>query len=142
MAAFLKKWVAATGGMRSILALLYVLTVFGIPLSHTCQLADKGLHHCHLECSSCLLHSDEHVEVQCVAVCNQNDTTETAKSHDQCCLACLFSLTSKTFKLYSNTSLCSTQTVVRTQILPQLDFTKQFEWLSSISLRAPPGITS
>ena len=133
-----KKWLTNPRQMRVAVALLYLLTSFDIPLSHTCQLADKSLHNCHSGCTSHLLHSDEHIEVQSVTGFNQNGLSETNKSHNMHCPVCLYSLTSKTFKLYSNTSLCSTQTAVRTQILPQLSFTKQLEWFCSNPLRAPP----
>ena len=141
MADVWKKWVAATGGMRSILVLLYVLTVFGIPLSHTCKLSGKDVHNYHSEYTSRQLHSDSYVEVQSATAFNQNGLTKTAESHDLYCPACLFSLTSKAFRACSNVSLCSTQTVVGTQILPQLNFTKQLEWFYSAPLRAPPSIT-
>jgi len=137
-----KKWLTNPGGIRIVLALLYGLAMFGIPLSHTCQLADKDVHNHHSGCTGHRLLSDEHVEVQSVTAFNQNGLTEKDKSHNLHCPACLYSLTSKAFKLYSNASLYPIQTVVRTQILPQLDFTKQLEWFSSISLRAPPSITS
>ena len=142
MANIWEKWVAATGGMRSILALLYALTVFGIPLSHTCKLSYRDVHDRHSECSSHLLYNDSNVEVHHTATFNQNSLSDKTDSHELYCPACLFSLTSKAFKLYSNTSLCSIQTVVRTQVLPQLSFTKQLKWFCSAPIRAPPSITS
>ena len=142
MANIWKNWLKALGGLRVVLALLYLLATFSIPLSHTCHLADKDVHNYCSGCTGRGLLSDEHIEVQCVVVYNQNDTTETAKSHNKCCLACLYSLTSKAFKFYSNASLCSIKTVVKTQVLPQLSFTKQLEWFCSAPLRAPPSIAS
>ena len=137
-----KKWLKNVCEMRVVLVLLYGFATFGTPLYHTCQLADKGVDHRYSEYSSPRLHSDEYVKVQSVVVFNQNDITETAKSHNQYCAACLFSLTSKAFKLCPNTSLRSTQAVVRTQVLPQLSFIKQLEWFCSAPLRAPPIIAS
>ena len=137
-----KKWLTALREICIVLAFLYGLATFSIPLSHTCKLADKGLHHCRSECSSQLLHRDEHVKVQYVAIYNQNDITETAKSHNHCCLACSYSFTSKAFKFCPNNSLCTIQTVIKTEVSTQLNFTKRSEWFSSISLRAPPVINS
>ena len=141
MADIWKKWLKNPGGMRVVLAFLYLLATFGVPLSHTCQLADKDGYNYHSECTSYQLHNDSYVEVHLTAF-NQNNLSEKADSHNLYCPACLYSLTCKAFRVCSNGSLYSIQTVVRTQILPQLDFTKQLEWLSSISLRAPPSITS
>ena len=142
MSSILKKWIMLSGRIWVILALLYGLVAIGIPLNHTCQLADKDIHHRHSECSSHMLHSDSYVEVHHTAAFNQNSLSDKTDSHDLYCPACLYSLTSKVSKLCSNDSLCSIQTVVRTQVLPQLSFTKQLEWLCSAPLRAPPSITS
>ena len=142
MANIWKNWFEVPGGMRIVLTLLYGLATFGIPLNHTCELSGKDVHNCHSEYASHQLHSDSYFEVHHTATFNPNNLSDKTDSHDMYCLACLYSLTSKDFKLFSNTSLGSIQTVVRTQILPQLNFTKQLEWLILISLRAPPSITS
>ena len=136
-----KKWFANPGGMRVVLVLLYLLATFDIPLSHTCQLTDKNVHNHNSECTSHLLQSNSYVEVHHTAF-NQNSLSGKTDAHDLYCPACLYLLTSKTAKLCSNTSLCSTQNVVRTQVLPQLSFIRQLEWFCSAPLRAPPSITS
>ena len=137
-----KKWFTNPGGMRVVLALLYGLATFGIPLGHTCQLADKDIHLRHLECSSHLLGNNSYAEVHHTATFNQNSLSDKTDFHDLYCPVCLYSLTSKAFKLCSKASLYSTQTVVRTQVLPQLNFIKQLEWFCSAPLRAPPSIAS
>ena len=142
MANIMKKGATATWGMRLIVALLYGLATFGIRLSHTCQFADKYIHHRHFECLSHQLGNDSYVEVHHTAVFNQNRLSDKTDSHDLRCPVCLYSLTSKAFKLCSNTSSYSTQTAVRTHILPQLIFIKQLEWFCSAPLRAPPHIAS
>jgi len=140
MADIWKKWLKNPRGMRVVLALLYLLATFGIPLSHTCKPADKDLHNCHTERASHQLQSDSYVEVHHTATFNQNGLSDKTDSHELYCPACLYSLTSKVF-VCSNVSLCSTQNVVRTQVLPQLSFTKQL-WFYSAPLRAPPSIAS
>ena len=137
-----KKWLKNPGGMRVVLAFLYLFATFGVPLNHTCKLSDKDRHNYNLECTSHQLQNDNHIEVHYTTIFNQNSLSDRTDSHNLYCPACLYSLTSKTLKLCSNSSVCSTQAVVRTQILPQLNFTKQLEWLSSVSLRAPPNIVS
>ncbi len=136
-----KKWLTYPGGIRVVLALLYLLATFGIPLNHICKLSDKDVHNHHSKCSSHQLQSDSYVEVHHTAF-NQNNLSDKTDSHDLYCPACLYSLSSKTFRACSNVSLCSTQTVIKTQILPQLSFIKQLEWFCSTPLRAPPCITS
>ena len=142
MADISKKWFTNPRGMLVALAFLYLFASFGIPPSHTCQRVDKDIHHRHLECSSHLLHSDSFVEVHHTVAYNQNSLSAKTDPHELYCPACLYSLTSKIFKLCSNTSLYSIQTVVKTQALRQLSFTKQLEWFCSAPLRAPPSIAS
>jgi len=137
-----KKWITTTAIMHVFLALLYGVATFGIPFSHTCKLSDTDAHSRHAECSSHLLHDDSDSEVHHTTAFNQNNSSGKADSHNRSCPACLHSLTSKTVKFCSDTSLCFTQTVVRTQVLPQLSFTKQLEWFCSAPLRAPPSIAS
>ena len=142
MANIWKKWFTNPGGMRMVLALLYLFATFGIPLSHTCKPADKDLHNYHTERASHQLQSDSFVELHHTAIFNQNGLSDKTDSHELYCPACLYSRTSKVFKVCSNVSLYSIQTVARIQVLPQLSFTKQFEWFCSAPLRAPPSITS
>jgi hypothetical protein len=141
MADIWKKPLTNPGGIRIILALLYGLATFGIPLSHTCQLADKDIHH-HSECTSHLLHSDSNVEVHHTAIFNQNSLSEKADSHDMYCPACLYLLNYKSFKPGLMVSLISIEITAKLHILSQINFTKQFVLLSSIALRAPPIIPS
>lgn len=142
MANIWKKWLTNPGGMRVVLALFYGLATFGIPLSHTCKLTDRDVHNRHSECANHKLQSDSYAEVQHTTTFSQNSLSDKTDSHNLYCPACLYLLTSKVFKFRSNTSVCSIEAAVRIQIRSQLNFTKQLEWLSSISLRAPPGITS
>ena len=137
-----EKWIATTGRMRVILAFLYLLATFVIPGSHTCQFAAKNIHRLHSEYSNRLLHSDSYIEVYHTATFSQNSFSGKTDSHNLYCLACLYSLSFKTFKPYLNISLRLTETVVKTHVLPQLSFTKQNEWFCSISPRAPPNIAS
>ena len=137
-----KKWPLDSMGMRAMLALLYLFALLCVPLGHTCQPADNDVHSHQLDCDDHQLHCNEHAGIRPIATFNQNDIAETNKSYDQHCSTCLHSLTWKNFKLCSITSLCSTQTVVRTQVLPQLSFIVQPEWFCSAPLRGPPCITS
>ena len=142
MADIWKKWLTNQGRMRVVLALLYLLANLSIPLSHTCHPTDKDIHHHHLECTDHTLQDGSYRQVHHTVVFNQNSLFEKADSHGLYCSACLYSLTSKTFKLYPKISLCSAQTIVRTQVLPQFSFIKQLEWFCSAPLRAPPSMIS
>ena len=140
MADIWKKWLKNPGWMRVVLAFLYLFTTFGTPLSHTCQLADKDIHRRYSECTN---HRHEGCNLTGLRLASsQSDCDNKNQPHSTYCSACLYSLTAKAFKFCSNASLYSIQAVVRTQILPQLNFTKQLEWFCSAPLRAPPSIAS
>ena len=142
MSNILKKLFTNHKRSRVFLAFLYLFATFGILANHTCQSSDNDINQCYLECSSDLLHSDNSVKVQHTGDFNQNSLSYKIDSHELNCSACIFLLTTKVFKLYPKTSLCSTLTVIRTQISRHSSFAKQLEWFCSASLRAPPIITS
>ena len=134
-----KKTLTNSGGMRVILVLLYGLATFGIPLSHTCQIVGGDIR----QQSECADHGHEDGKLSESGLAfSQSNCDNENQPHSTYCSACLFSLTSKTFKLYLNTSLRPTQTVVRTQVLPKLSFVIQLELFCSAPLRAPPSIAS
>ena len=137
MANILNKWLRAPQGTQIILAFLYVLVALGIPLNHTCH-SGRNVYHCHLECPNHQLADDCYATAQHAIAFNQNNLPGKTEAHSLCCPVCLYLLISKAFRFCSNASLCSTQTAVRTQVLPQLSFTKQLEWFCSNPLRAPP----
>lgn len=141
MANIWKTWIRASYLMRIIIALSYGLSVFGTPLSHTCKLGDKDVHNHHSECTYHQPEGNSCAEVRLIS--NQISHYDNKdQSPNTYCAACLYSNISKSFKANSTISLVSIETSARVQILPQLNFTKQLECLSSISLRAPPSITS
>ena len=137
-----KRWFTNLGGMRIVLALLYLLATFSAPLSHTCCHVGTETSHQHLQCAGHTRQNDTYLEEHYTASLNQNSLDKKADSHELYCAACLYSLKIKIFKLSSNTSLCLTQAVAKTQVLPQFSFIKQLEWFCSAPLRAPPSIAS
>ncbi len=142
MFTILKKWGSASLCMRVIVALLYGLVNFTLLLNHTCYSTKEKLHGCHLENSS--YHFDEEscagtrIEIEL----NQNSSNSNVLSYRQYCPACLYLLTSKLFKLNSTASMVPVEAVVKIRLIYHLNFTKQFEWLSSAPLRAPPIVIS
>lgn len=142
MFTLLKKWFSASLCMRVIVALLYGLVNFIAPLNHTCHSTKEYPHDCHLKNSNCHFAEESCARTRHKIALNQNSSDDKVFSYGQFCLACLYSLTSKLFKLNSATSLVSVEAVVKVRFIYHFNFTKQFEWLSSIPLRAPPIITS
>jgi len=136
-----KKWLINSGSMRVVFVMLYLLAIFAVPLSHTCHSSDKDVHDHQSSCDSHPLDCDASPHIGLVTTFCQYDSVEADESHSQHCMACMHSITSKTFKLCSD-SLYVTQTVVSTQVLAQSSFVMQFQWLVSAPLRAPPSMTS
>ena len=137
-----KRWFANLGGMRTALAFLYLLTTFSVPLHHTCCPVGTDTSHQHLQCAGHARQNDCYLEEHHTASLNQNSLGKKADFHELYCAACLYLLKIKIFKLSTNTSLCLTQAVAKTQVLPQFSFIKQLEWFCSAPLRAPPSMAS
>ena len=142
MFTFLKKWFSASLCMRVIVALLYGLVNFTLLLNHTCYSTKEELHSCHLENSSYHFGEESCARTRIEIELNQNSSNSKILSYRQYCPACLYSLTSKLFKLYSMAPMVSVEAVVKIRLIYHLNFTKQFEWLSSAPLRAPPIVIS
>jgi len=142
MFTLLKKWFSASLCMRVIVALLYGLVNFTVPLNHTCYSAKEDPYGCYLAHPSCQFTDGSCARTRHKIALNQNISDDKVFSYGQFCLACLYSLTSKLFKLNSATSLVSVDAFVKVRFIYHLNFTKQFEWFSSAPLRAPPIITS
>ena len=127
-----------SGGMRVVLAFVYLLTIIVLPLSHTCR---SGKNVCSI-CTEHIQHQRDpgcHAGEQPTVAFKQNGLFEIDESQNRLCQACLYSLTSKTYKPCSTTSLCSIQTAARARVLPPLSrLSIQLEWLCSVPLRAPP----
>lgn len=135
-----KKWVYATMGMRLVLAFLYSFVSLTISLNHTCNLACHNTLEYHQECTNHQHDCDNMAGIRLVF--NEANSSSKIHSDNTYCSACLYSLLAKSSRLSPKASLVIIETPSRIKILPQLYFTKQFEWLSSVSLRAPPVITS
>lgn len=141
MFTFLKKRFGASCGMRVVIASMYGLVNFTVILNHTCY-SIQDLHDCHLEDwnfhfteGSCDVRYPE-IEL------NQSSSNSKVLSYRESCPACIYSFTSKLYKLNQATPQVLVEDVVKVRFLYHSNFTKQFEWLSSAQLRAPPIVTS
>jgi hypothetical protein len=135
-----KKWITASWGTRIILAFLYLYISLTISLNHTCNLYSHkasgcyadGVNHCHEMSGSSEIKT----------ALGEISSERTLQTNSQYCAACLYSLLTKSHgpspKILSVTIDASSSI----KILLQLDFIKQSEYLSSVSLRAPPSIIS
>jgi len=135
-----ENWVAASQGMRLILVFLYAFISLTISLNHTCYLACNKTLGCHQECtnhSHGLSNNAESKTVLC-----EIGSAGIICPDSQYCAACLYSLLAKSSRLSPKVLPVTIEAPSIIQVLPQFNFIKQFEYLSSVSLRAPPNITS
>jgi hypothetical protein len=138
MVIFLKKRFGASYRMRAVIALLYGLVNFAAPLNHTCYSMKEYPHGCNLEESNCHFSEESCAGTHLGIELNKNGSKNKVLSDRGRCPACLFSLISKLYKLNQATLQILGEDVVKVQFVYPLNFTKQFEWLSSAPLRAPP----
>jgi len=142
MFAFLKKRSGASCGMRVVIALIYGLVNITVLLNHTCCSIKEDLHSCHLDDSNCHFAEDSCDVIHLKIDFNQRSSNGKVLSYRDSCPACLYLLISKLYKLNQAIPQVSGENVVIVRFIYHLNFTKQFEWLSSGPLRAPPIVTS
>jgi len=135
-----KKWIAASWGIRIVLALLYIYILFTASLNHTCHLACHQRLNCHRAyANSCPgLRCDAESET---LLCG-NVSIDITCTDSQSCLACLYSLLCKSSEINQKVSSLAIEAPSVIEVLPHLNFIKKPEYLSSVSLRAPPDIIS
>lgn len=140
MIAIWKKCISASRGTRVTLAFLYVSISLTIPLDHTCNLYNHkesdchadSVNHCHvISCSS---------EIK--TALGEIISEKTLQNNSGYCVACFYSLMAKSHGSSLEVLPIKIDAPWLMEILPQLDFIKQSEYLSSVSLRAPPIIIS
>jgi len=135
-----KRWVTASWGTRVILAFLYTYISLTISLHHTCHLACHKTSECHHEYTTHCHGLSCNAESKTV-LC-EISSTDIICTDSQYCAACLYSLLDKSSEISQKISPVAIKAPSIIQILPQSNFIKQSEYLSSVSLRAPPGIIS
>ena len=138
-----KKWISAPQCLRISIAILYVYTTLTIHFYHTCHQNSKKPHACISKCSGCChLHKDGLTNINVSSLSDHSSSDNSDISYSGICLACLYSATAKSSTPNIVTPLLSIQAALPNQVLPKSSFPKRLEWLSSISLRAPPAIIS
>ncbi|MBN2455544.1 MAG: hypothetical protein JXB29_03255 [Sedimentisphaerales bacterium] len=135
-----EKWVAANRETRLILAFLYIHIALTISLNHTCSLACHKNSECHQKYTN-----DCHAlccNVESKIVLCKIGSAGIIRTGGKNCPACLYSLLAKSFEISQKFLPVAIEVLSRSQTLPHLIFIKQSEYLSSVSLRAPPYIIS
>lgn len=138
MDTFLKKRVR-TDVISVAAAFIYLFTTFTTPLTHTCNSTRMPTKHSHLHNGYCC---EPHTGPLLEVGLNQDDCTARTLVCNNPCTACLYSITSKFTQVNGGKALISTKVFTPFRPLPASPVIKQPNWLSSISLRAPPLLPS
>jgi hypothetical protein len=142
MFTFLKNRFDDSCVLRIVIALLYGLINVTVLVNHTCYSVKENPHSCCLEDSIYQSADESRYGVGFEIELNQNGFSSTVLTHRKNCLACLYSLISKLYKLNQAIPQVFCEDAAKVRFINQLSFEKQFEWLSSAPLRAPPIFTS
>lgn len=142
MSIFLKRLFRASRASHSVVGLIYLFVTLTVPLYHTCGLAGQC-------CKSCNC-DDSYYYSRCkISSCNQPNIFSKKINHKasglpnpSLCMACMYSVTSNATQVNTTVAFLRNEVPTFTQSLPSLSIIKQSEWLSSISLRAPPLMPS
>ncbi len=137
MPAFPKKRVRH-GVARIAVAIIYLFITFTISLTHTCNLYKADPRACHSNSAYHCWSFESHTCTQLKIALFQNSFKTKVLTHHGPCMACLYSITSRTVQVIPGPSLVNTKLLTSVRALHDSLVTKQFEWTSSIVLRAPP----
>jgi len=143
MSGFLKKW--ANKGhktTRITMAVACLFVTITIPLNHTCELGETYPEHSHFSKSGHHCSGESHSNIRFDIALKQKHCEPKALSHQDLCMACLYSIISKSTQINTGTALVNIEVSTSSQTLPLSRVVKRSEYLSSVSLRAPPTITS
>jgi len=142
MSIFLERWFRASRASRIVIGLIYLFVAFTIPLYHTCGLAGLCRKSCNCDdsCyySCCKISSCDQPNIFSKQI-NHKDST---LFNPSLCMACMYSVTSNATQVNTAAAVLRNEVPAFTQSLLSLGVIKQSEWLSSISSRAPPLISS
>ena len=131
-----EKWIAARLGIRTIIVLLYTYISLTASMNHTCNLATDY----HRECTNHEYNFSSQAET--ITASDEISLADILNTKSHNCLACLYSLLAKSSEISQRVSPVAVEAPSKIQILSQLKLIKPSEYLSSVSLRAPPGIIS
>jgi len=137
MSSLIKKRTKDRKMVQLTVAVVCLFVTFVIPLNHTCDRSETCSSGSHFDRSDCP-DSESHTTARFEVTPKQGSYGVKTLSHRDRCLACLYSISPKICKLGLSTSLISTDTIAKVQVLSICSFIDQFKWLSSHLLRAPP----
>ena len=132
-----KRHVAGISG-----AIVYLVAILAVPITHTCSLSQACLSPC------CFGGSERHCSGQTgvyggtEASSKQNVHEGGALPYDSACTACVYSLCCKTTQVHCGTASIALKIPCFGEASPITNAVMRLEWSSSISSRAPPFTTS
>jgi hypothetical protein len=133
MPVFLKRWFRSRKTACIAVVSLYLFITIVNPAHHTCSLGN--LDHCneayHYSCPKTNL--GNHIEIP-----SKQDKSNLFANYDLC-LACMYSITCNSTQVSTAVAITSHEDPTLFRYLPHSTILKPSEWLSSISLRAPPS---
>jgi hypothetical protein len=127
----LKKQFSTYRIVQAVTAFVYLFVTLAVPLIHTCGPCETSSRCCRIE-----INTDAQLEISPKKDGHKAKTL----SHSDICTACLYSITSKFTQAKVKTTLINITTVRPSPIPFTAGVAKQSEWLTSVSLRAPPVI--
>lgn len=139
MAKLRKKRTNAPKCLPVIIAIVYVYATIAIHFHHTCHGNNRHHHTCDSASSGyCNSKINGSSNVFDVSLINHTVTFHRDFSNNKICPACLFSAKAKSTVLSLFMPFLRAQRDPTTELLPESNSPNLFEWLSAISLRAPP----
>ena len=132
--AFRQKYEAACVAM----GVVYLVAALGISANHSCEVSKTDFRHSHFGNPDHHSSGKPWTDPQFGVALHQDDGQPKPWHSQAQCMACLYSIVAKSVQPRTSSRLINPGVVPSFHILPLTRIAKQSEWLSYISLRAPP----
>jgi len=113
MSGFLKKWAMGHKTAWIAIAVAYLLVIIATPLNHTCELGEACSKHSHLGNSGHPCSGEFCTNLRFDVALKQNNCASKALSNQDLCMACLYSIVSKSTQINTGAALVNIDASVK-----------------------------
>ena len=138
MSGLLNKLRKKHGTARVATAVVYFVAALAFFANHSCEVSKRNYRHSHFGKTDHHSSGKPWIDPQFEMALQQNDGPSEKWCFQAQCIACLFSTVTKSIQPRVSSQFINPGVLRFFQILPLIKVVRKSEWLSSISLRAPP----
>jgi hypothetical protein len=119
-------------------AAIYSFITFTFPLTHSCELGERGSQAHHLDTSYHCCSLESNICTQAKVIVKDTGCKSKTLRCNALCAACIYSMNSWPSEISSAKNQITSEIPTYVQSFPDFNVVTRFEWTSSILLRTPP----